>query len=352
LDSIPIPDFRVGVTTPSITLADGTTLATSTILVSPINGFTGTVALSDLLLPIDLSCTEIDPAIIPKSSGMAMVSCSSLVARTYDLTIIGASGGIRHNATATFTFVTSASPDFRISAMTPISFTSGSTINTSVGVTPLGGFDSQVNLAATVYPNIGFSISLEPQSLDFGFGMSTATFSSSTPGDYTVKIMGTSGSLSHTATVVVAVTLAGMPDFGISASSGSISIEAGNPGATRITITSSNGFTGPITLSLTTPADISCSLSPTSVESSGEITLTCNGIRAGDYSVTIRATGTAGLHSTTVNVHVDAVSPAVPAPSTSPRFSPNVVYGIVGAIIIVVVAGTVLSLRRSRRHES
>src|SRR5260370_19772656 len=52
-NSIPLPDFTVGATLPSIVPADGTTPATSTIIVNPVNDFTGTVTLSDLPLPAD-----------------------------------------------------------------------------------------------------------------------------------------------------------------------------------------------------------------------------------------------------------------------------------------------------------
>ncbi|HZF21368.1 MAG TPA: hypothetical protein VEZ43_02735 [Dongiaceae bacterium] len=185
--SIPIPDFTIGATLPSIVLADGTTSATATIIVGPIYGFTGTVTLSDLPLPADLLRTAIEPATIT-SSGSATLSCRSIAARTYKVTIIGTSGGIRHDATATFTFADSASPDFRVSAITPVSMTADTTAASSLTVTSEGGFDSQVNLTAAVYPSIGLSVSLGSQSFVYGSGTSTATFSSSTPGDYTVTI--------------------------------------------------------------------------------------------------------------------------------------------------------------------
>src|SRR6266699_376218 len=150
LSSVPIPDFTVGATQPSIVSADGTTHATSIILVSPLNGFSGTVALSDLPLPTDLLCTAIHPAAIPNSSGEATVSCSSSVPGAYDVTIFGPSGGIRHKAMATFT--TSAAPDFTIAAVSSVSLTADTTATSNVTVTPQGGFHSEVKLTATVYP--------------------------------------------------------------------------------------------------------------------------------------------------------------------------------------------------------
>jgi hypothetical protein len=351
-DSIPIPDFRLGTTLPNIVPADGTTPATSILFVSPINGFTGTVTLSDPSLPANLTCTAIDPSSIPNGSGHATVSCGSSVAGTYNVTIIGTSDAIRHSATATFRFATSAPPEFTISAITLLSFAASSTATSSVTVSSLGGFDRQVNLTATVYPSIGLSVSMNPQSFVSGSGTSTATFSSSTPGDYTVTITGTSESLSHTTKIIVAVTLTGPPDFAISASSNSLNVEAGNPGTTRITITPYNGFTGSIALAVSAPAGVSCDLSTTSIQSSGESTLTCSSRIAGDYTVTIGATGGAGPHTATVDLHVAAVSPAAPSPSTIRGVTSALFYVIIGVIIMVVVAGTVLALRRSRLSKS
>jgi hypothetical protein len=352
-DSIPTPDFRVGTTLPSIVPADGTTSATSIIFVSPINGFTGTVTLSDPSLPADLTCTAIVPSTIPTGSGHAMVSCSSSVAGTYNVTIVGTSDAIRHSAAATFRFATSPPPEFTISAITPLSFAASSTATSSVTVSSLGGFDQQVNLTSTVfYPSIELSVSVNPRSFVRGSGTSSATFSSSTPGDYTVTITGTSKSVSHMTTIIVAVTLAGPPDFAISASSNSLNIEAGNPGTTRITITPYNGFTGSIALAVSAPAGVSCDLSITRIQSSGESILTCNSGIAGDYTVTIGATGGAGPHTTTVDVHVAAVSPAAPSPLSIRGLAPAFLYGIMGVIIMVVVAGTVLALRRSRLSKS
>src|SRR5438876_353109 len=242
-DSIPVRDFRVGATLPNTVPADGTP-ATSIIFVSPINDFNGTVALSDLPLPAGLFCTAIVPATIPDGSGTATTSCSSRLARTYRVAIIGTSGEIRHNATAIFTF---------------------------------------------------------------------AAFT--------------------------------FPDFEISAGSGSINIEAGNPGMTRIIVTPTSGFTGAVTLAVAAPAGISCNLSPTSIQSSGTSTLTCNSGRPGEYTITITATGGTSTHTATINVHVATLSPAAPAPSTILGLAPATLYVIIAGIIAVVAAGAVLFLR-------
>ena len=343
--SNPVPDFRIEATLPSIVLADGTTPAISTIIVNPIAGFTGIVTLSTLPLPADLTCAPINPGTIRNGSGQATLSCNSNVARTYSVTIFGTAEGIGHNATATFTFRTLPGPDFTIAAVDLVSLAADTTATSNVTVTPQGGFDSAVNLTGTVYPSNGLSVSLVPQRLVLGSGTSTASFTASSPGDYTVTITGISKLLSHTTTIIVAVTLAGPPDFEISASSGSIIIEAGNQGVTRIIVTPSSGFTGAITLAVEAPLGISCSLSPTSVQSSGTSTLTCNSGRPGEYTITIKATGGTSTHNATVNMHVATISPAAPTSFTILGLTPAFFDVIIAGIIAVVVAGAVLFLR-------
>ncbi len=378
------------------------------------------------------------------------VYCSSVSAGTNSVSIIGAPKGIRHDATTAFPFAGSPSADFTITAIGPVSFTSGSTATSNVIVTPENGFHSEVALTTTVSPNTGLLASLSPSSLIFGSGISTTTFSSSIPGEYSVTITGISGPLSHTATLTVTVTAVGTPDFGISASPSSVNIQAGDSRTAIITVTPKNGFagtvtlspsfsplgpaatmsssnisggsgtsivtihagssvaagpytvtiqatsgnlahskaitvtvtgtqdvtliasasslsfnsgasgtatiavapqngfTGTITLAITSPTGVSCSLSSRSIQSSGTSTLTCNSNTAGDYTVTITATGGASPHTNTVSVHVAAVSPAAPAPSTILGLAPTIFYGIIAGTIVVVIAGMVLVLRAKR----
>ena len=349
-DSIPIPDFGLTASLPNIAPADGATPATSIIIVSPSNGFTGTVILSDPSIPATLMCTAIDPSIVTNLSGNARLSCSSDLAGTYNVTIVGTSNTIRHNATATFRFAISPPPDFIMTAISPVILTLGSSASSNLTLTPQNGFDSKIDLRSTIEPTIGLSVSLSPQSIVHGSGTSTMGFNSSIPGDYTVQITGISGSLMHTITVVVTVTPIA-PDFGIAASSNFIDVEAGNGGTTTITITPISGFMGTVTLAVTAPSFVSCSLSPGSVHSSGSSSLTCNGRSAGNYSVTITATSGANTHATSVDVRVAAVSPvpSLPGPPTILGLSPTLFYGIIGMIVIIAVTGTFVVLRKSRR---
>jgi uncharacterized membrane protein len=123
-----------------------------------------------------------------------------------------------------------------------------------------------VNITSSIYPNFGLSVSLNPQYLDSGAGLVTATFNSSSPGDYTVAIIGSSKSLSHTISIVITVTLANAPDFTMSTSSSAISVEAGNPGTVGIVLTPESRFASTVSLAVTAPLGVSCSLSSTTID--------------------------------------------------------------------------------------
>ncbi len=95
--------------------------------------------------------------------------------------------------------------DFSISASpTAVSFPGGSGSSFEISVSPSGGFNSEVALSASG-PS---QLIVNPTSTSLSSPYSApATFdvSGETPGTYTVTVSGTSGSISHTADVVVTV---------------------------------------------------------------------------------------------------------------------------------------------------
>lgn len=78
-----------------------------------------------------------------------------------------------------------------------------------------------------------------------------------------------------------------LPDFSISPVA-SMTFASGSSDSTTVTITGDSGFTSTVKLSVNTPAGLTCTLSPTNIQSSGSSTLTCRG-QPGTYTVTISA---------------------------------------------------------------
>src|SRR3989441_1506172 len=188
------PDFTITASTPAPVIAGQST--TSTITLTSVNGFTGTIALSDTV-PSGLNCNTISPISL-LGSGTATVSCSSSTASTYTLTVTGTSGGIIRSTTATFTildFIVSANPS-NLALSTGISGTS------TITITALNGFPGTVTL--TTAPSAGLSVALSTGTIR-GSGTSTLTASSGAAGTYSVLVKGTSGSLTKTTSVTVSV---------------------------------------------------------------------------------------------------------------------------------------------------
>src|SRR3989449_2344053 len=188
------PDFTITASTPAPVTAGQST--SSTITLTSVNGFTGTIALSDTV-PSGLNCNTISPISL-SGSGTATVSCSSSTASTYTLTLTGTSGGIIHSTTATFTVV-----DFIVSANpSTLALNTGISGTSTITITALNGFVGTVTV--TTAPSAGLSVALSTGTIR-GSGTSTLTTSSGAAGTYTVLVKGTSGSLTKTTTVTVSV---------------------------------------------------------------------------------------------------------------------------------------------------
>ena len=109
------------------------------------------------------------------------------------------------------------------------------------------------------------------------------------------------------------------PNFSISASPSSLTIQAGSSGTATLALASVNGFAGTVTMSgAVSPSGLTASLNPTTVSlSSGGTatsTLTVTTSTGGSYTVTIQAAG--GSLSHTVNVTVTVADFSISAPSS------------------------------------
>src|SRR5438270_712808 len=144
-----------------------------------------------------------------------------------------------------------------------------------------------------------------------GSGSSTMTVdvaSNTTPGIYALTITGTSGSLVHTATVMLAV-----QGFSISSSPGSQTVVQGGSTTYAASVSFLNGFTGAVSLSASGgPSGVSIGFTPTSVTAgSGSSTMTVNvaiNTTPGIYTLTITGTSGSLSHSTTVTLVVSSSS--------------------------------------------
>jgi hypothetical protein len=247
-----------------------------------------------------------------------------------------------------------AAPDFTISAnpttVGPLNV--GAQGTSAITITPLNGFTGTVHLTPTA--SAGLTASVNPADITAG-QTSTLTLSSSTTGTYTVTVTGTSGSLSHPVTVTVYVGA----DFGISSTPTTLSIVQGLSGTSTITLTSLNGFSGNVALSVgVSPTGPTASVSPVSVGMSSGGTVTAvltvstssgaySSTATGSYTVTITGTSSSPTlsHPATVSVTVTSSSPP---PFGVGNISTPVLIGIIAAAIAAITVVVVLVRRKSK----
>ena len=201
------PDFTISASPSSRSVAQGGQ-TTYTVTTGALGGFGSAVALRVTGLPSGVTASFNPTSITGSgSSTLTLTASAGASTGTVTLTITGTSGALAHSATPSLT-VTGAgpAPDFSV-AVAPASrsTTRGSSATYGVTVSPLNGFTGTVTLSASGLPT-GVTATLKPTSLTSGNSAFTVTIGQRTVrGTYTVTVKGTSGSLSHTASVTLVI---------------------------------------------------------------------------------------------------------------------------------------------------
>jgi subtilase family serine protease len=142
------PDFSIG-GSPVTVPAPGQS-GTSTITVSMLNGFSGTVSLTCSGLPVGASCAFVQGSLTTSgTSTMTITTNSNTPLGTSNFTVTGTSGSTVHNTSVSLTV---ASPGFAIAApaLAPATVAAGTSATSTITITPSGGFAGSVALACTV----------------------------------------------------------------------------------------------------------------------------------------------------------------------------------------------------------
>jgi len=182
--------------------------ASTTISVTDINGFSGSVALSASGLPSGVTAA-FSPASTTSTSTLTLTASSTATTGTSTVTITGTSGSLTETTTVSLTVSAVAQANYTLSA-SPTSLTEaqGAGASTTVTVTPSNGFTGSVALTASGLPT-GVTAAFSPASTTSTSTLTLTASSTATVGTSTVTITGTSGSLSHTTTVSLTVSSAG-----------------------------------------------------------------------------------------------------------------------------------------------
>ena len=291
------PDFSLQSNPSFLTVKAGQS-ASSSIIITAINGFNGTVTLSAFaFLPgisVALSKSNVT---LNQSSAIVTLNINTTIAtagQTVFVDVQGTSKNVTHFTSVQVTitgstFSLAANPSF-------LTINAGSSAASLITVTSLGGFSGQVSLS-TVPPFQQIQASLSPQNVTLSSGgiasstLNVTALSSTTNGFYFVTVTGTNGSLVRSITIEVQVT---GPFFSISAVPDFLTVVPDVSAQSTITLNGFNGFNGQVQLFAFAPG-FTDSLSPETVTLNATATTA-----SATLTLTALPNATAGLHYVTV----------------------------------------------------
>jgi hypothetical protein len=299
------PDFTVAASPTSQTVIQGNSTS-YTVTQTALNNYAATVSYSVSGLPAGATPTFTPASITASGTTTLSISTSTTTpAGSYTLTISGTDGTLTHVASVTFV----VSPvDFSLSASPASqSVNQGNSTSYTVTETGINGYTGTVTYSVTTGLPAGASVTFAPPSTT-GSGTSTLTVATSTTtpvGSYTLTISGTDGTLTHTTSMTLVVST---PDFSITASPTSQTINQGNPTSYTVTLNPISGYSGTVTFGLSgQPAGVSFSFAPSTLTGSGSTVLnisTAASTVPGTYPLTINASDGTLTHTTSVTLVV------------------------------------------------
>jgi len=281
----------------------------------------------------------------PVNQPLTLSAQPTAPAGTYRLKVRATSGSLTREADLTVAVTAPPpSPGFTL-ALNPTSLTvqQGASGQTTLTVTPQNGFTGTVALSLVAgQDQVPQGLALSPGSLQVsGSGpvnqSLTLSAQPTTPtGTYRLKVRATSGSLTREADLTVAVTAPPPPpDFTLSLSPTSLTVQQGSSGQTTLTVTPQNGFTGTVSLSLVDGSGNSVpgiTLDPPSVNvtGSGPVTqdLTVNvatSVAPNTYNLQLRATS--GSLTKTAGLSLTVMATWTPRTSGTSNWLYGVAYG-------------------------
>jgi hypothetical protein len=298
------PDFLLSANPSSVTITQGSS-GTSTITITPQDGFSGSVTLSASGLPNGVTA-NFSPNPATTTSTLTLTASATAATGTVSVTIQGTSGSLTNSTTISLT-VQALVQSFTLSASpSSVSISKGGASGQStVTITGVNGFNSPVTLSATGVP-AGVTAVFNPNP---AFPTSTLTLTaakSAKAGTYTITIKGVSGTLSATTTLTLTVDALG--SFTLKASPSSLTVAQGSSGTSTITVDATGGFDQAVTLTaIDVPSGVTASFSPNPTTSTSTLTLTVSdGAAKGKSTITIEGTSGTLTKKTKVKLTVTA----------------------------------------------
>src|SRR3989475_6187703 len=201
----------------------------------------------------------------------------------------------------------------------------GASLTSTVNIISVRGFSGTVSLSL-FFTGSTLPASLSPSSVSDpvnGTAKSKLTVNAtSTVGNYDIVVIGitTSHGKTNYASTELSVQVVSNQDFTITSSPSSIVNTFGSSNTTTITVTSLNGYTGTVSLTVTAPfgyITVMGSQNPLIISSGGTASSTLNITTSlitnpGTYNITVTGTAGSRTHSTVISLTV--IDPIVPPP--------------------------------------
>jgi len=277
----------------AITVRQGAS-GTATATISVAGGFSHSVTLAVTGAPAGVTATLASTSLSAPGSGSSLLTIAAgatALPGTAAITVTATGGGITSSANVNLTIV----PAFTLTTSGSVTVQQGSSASLTLTSAIASGFSGAIVLTA-VTP-AGVTVGFTPSTISApGSGTSTlalAASSAATPGNYSIKIKGTSGSVSNTATFALTVTPAAT--FTLNAAPSTITAGAGASAATTISMTPGNGFNSSAALAASgMPAGVTAQFSSASLGRGASLTMTAKvatTVAAGTYRITVTGTG-------------------------------------------------------------
>lgn len=324
--TLKVTGFTVSLSPTSATVNPGQ-LASTTLTITPQNGFSGTVNLSLQSPPAGVSLNPSSVNVTGSGAqnfALEIQTTSATPIQTHSLTLQASQGNFSASAGIELDVTAAPQPNFSI-ALNPTSGTvvgGGSPATATLTITPQNGFSGQVDLSLQSPPE-GVTVSPAsvtvsgPNPQDFTLSFSTTT---STPtGPQTLTLVATQGSLSKTVSFDLTVT-----SFNISLSRLTTMRAQGQSFSDfDLTLTPVAGFNGSVALSLQSPPS-GISVSPASLSASGPVTLTvARDVLEGVYNLTLQASSGGLTRTASLTLRVLRATTLVAGGYFSAAIKPN-----------------------------
>ncbi len=304
----PTPDFSLSASPASLTVNRGAS-GTSTITVTRSGGFSSGVTLSASGLPSGVTASFSANPAAGNSSVLTLSASSTATLGGATVTVTGTGGGLTRTTPISLTVNQPATPDFALSVSpTSLSIARGASGTSTITVTRTGGFTDAVSLGASGLPaGVTASFSVNPATGNSSV-LTLSASSTATLGPVTVTVTGTGGGLTRSAPIGLTVNDVPTPDFSLSASPASLTINRGASGTSTITITRTGGFTGGVTFGASgLPAGVTANFNPNpATGNSSVLTLSVSSTATlGAATITVTGAGGSLTRTTTVGLTVN-----------------------------------------------